>query len=325
MSASARESYAERLRKLKHGIVFAWIVNLTVLTLVIEAAMVWGFMGKRWSTARIERFLIVTVPLSLVIALVILLIVSWRSSSMILNMTKGAGMVRVTEGTIHDVVEEMATAAGLRTMPSVYVEETTAVNAYAMGTPAESMVVLTRPLVEMMDREELQGVVGHEIGHVVNNDCLEMSKLIAMTSVVGLVSGSAFRMMSYGRDDDDTVNPLAVVLIMLSLALLIAAPMLSLIARQFMSRERESNADALSVKFTRNPEALARALLDIEGVDGRLNGESDSDSDKYYKYAGNLAFWGDDKAMSSHPPTEDRIRALVRMGANPQLLSAFAD
>ena len=323
--AVRRQSYSDRMRKLKRGICLAWFLNWAMLVLVIEAALIWGFMGKRWSNQKIGGFLMMTVPVSMILSVLIMLGVSACSSRMILTMTRGAGLTEVESGPLKNVVEEMSTAAGLPSMPRVFVEDTSAVNAYAMGSAGDSMVVLTAPLVKMMNREELQGVVAHEVGHILNDDCRDMTTLVTMTSIVGLVSGLAFRMMSSNDSSGESnqINPIAIILIVLSLALLLMAPFLSLVARQFMSRERESNADALSVRLTRNPNALAHALLDIEATDGRVI--EDSSSKRYYDYAGQLAFWGDGKAAASHPPTGERIRALVAMGADPALLGMIVN
>lgn len=323
--AVRRQSYSDRMRKLKRGICLAWFLNWVMLVLFIEASLIWGFMGKRWSDQKIGGFLMMTVPVSMILSVLIMLVVSACSSRMILTMTRGAGLTEVESGPLKNVVEEMSTAAGLPSMPRVFVEDTSAVNAYAMGSAGDSMVVLTAPLVKMMDREELQGVVAHEVGHILNDDCREMTKLVAMTSIVGLVSGLAFRMMSSNDSSGESnqINPIAIILIVLSLALLLMAPFLSLVARQFMSRERESNADALSVRLTRNPNALAHALLDIETTGGHVI--EDSSSKRYYDYAGQLAFWGDGKATASHPPTGERIRALVAMGADPALLGMIVN
>ncbi len=329
MAVNKRESYKASLERLKRGCRVAWAANWGAMFVVSEAALIWLFLSVRSTNGQIAGFLLFTVPVAAVVASVAMLIVGAMAPKLVLSRSC-EGMEEVTDGVVWDVVKEMSLAARLNPMPRVYIADTDAVNAYAMSDGKEYCVVLTRPLLQRVSREELKGVVGHEIGHIIMEDCQVMTKLVGLTSTVSLIAGIATDFMG-GRSeegDDRGVNPVAVVLLIVSFVLLLAAPLLSVIARQFMSRERESQADATSVRLTRNPNALAKALLSIQDASVRSDGGVDrlqsATSRKFYKTVGDMAFWGPKSAMASHPPTIDRVKALVRMGADPRF-EAYAE
>ena len=318
-----RESYRVRLDRLKKGCWVAWAANWAAMFITCEAALIWLFMSVRSTNQQIAGFLLLTVPVAALVAWLAMLAVGAMAPKLMVSRSC-EDMDEVTDGVVWDVVKEMSLAARLSPMPRVFVADTDAVNAYAMSDGKEHCVVLTRPLLQRVSREELKGVVGHEIGHIVTEDCQVMTKLVALTSTVSLVAGVATDFMG-GRssgDSDRGVNPVAIVLLLVSLMLLLAAPLLSVVARQFMSRERESQADATSVRLTRNPNALAKALLAIQEASTRSDGGVDrlqsATSRKFYKTVGDMAFWGPSSAMASHPSTVDRVRALVSMGADPR-------
>lgn len=323
-----RESCKVRLDRLKKGCRVAWAANWAAMFITCEAALIWLFLSVRSTNRQIAGFLLLTVPVAALVAWLAMLAVGAMAPKLMVSRSC-EGMNEVTDGVVWDVVKEMSIAARLNPAPRVFVADTDAVNAYAMSDGKEYCVVLTRPLLQRVDREELKGVVGHEIGHIVTEDCQVMTKLVALTSTVSLVAGVATDFMggrSSGGDSDRGVNPLAIALLLVSFVLLLAAPLLSVVARQFMSRERESQADATSVHLTRNPNALARALLAIQEASTRSDGGVDrlqsATSRKFYKTVGDMAFWGPSSAMASHPPTVDRVRALVSMGADPGYATA---
>lgn len=180
------------------------------------------------------------------------------------------------------------------------------------------MIGITLGLMEICNREELQAIVAHELGHIISGDSKAMTKLIAMTSMAGLISGIGMRMMFFGGrrggNRNSGKNPLAIALIVVSLIFLIFAGPLSRLAAATMQRKRESQADALSVRLTRNPSALANALRKIEASYTHLPEKED----EVAKSAQQLAFFSR-KSYKTHPPTEERIQALKEMGADPTI------
>jgi len=221
------------------------------------------------------------------------------------------------------VVQEMAIAAGLP-MPKVYVIEDPSPNAFATGRdPAHASVAATRGLLEMMNREELQAVMAHEMSHIRHRDILTMTMVTALAGAIVVLADMARRYLWYGggrrrrrssdRSDSGGGGGLFV---LIALVLIILAPIVARLMALAVSRAREYLADAGAAELTRNPLALARALRKIAGappmqhvsqstahlfiLDPRKSRINEKDS-----------LWSN--LWSTHPPLETRIRLLKRM------------
>ncbi len=310
-----RESFRVRLTKLKRGIAISWIVNFVLLALTVEAAIIFTLLGTGTSNAELVQFLIITIPLSAVIAAIAMATLSAKSWKAIVLELGTVQVDPATDKYLRNIVEEVSLAAGLRQdeIPEVGVIPSDEPNAFALAGKDGSLVAVTTGLLQLTTREELQGVIAHEIGHLLTGDSKAMTKLIAMSSIVGIMSGIATRMFT-GRGGDSK-NPLAIALVVLSLIFLIAAPFLSQLANASMQRKRESQADATAVRLTRNPSALATALRKIDGAHSSVAYSKKSSVDQKAKQ---LAFFSS-KAYRTHPPIEERIQQLKRMGANPSI------
>lgn len=310
-----RENFRVRLSKLKRGIAISWAINFLLLSLTVESAMIFTLMDSSLSNEGIVAFLLVTIPIALGIAGVSMAILSAKSwKSIILEL----GTVEADPATtkyLKNIVEEMALAAGLRQdeIPEIGVIPNEEPNAFALAGKDGSLIAVTTGLLKLTTREELQGVIAHEVGHLITGDSKAMTKLIAMSSVVGILSGIATRMFS--SRSGDSKNPLAIALIVLSLIFLIAAPFLSQLANASMQRKRESQADATAVRLTRNPSALATALRKIDGSYASVAYPKKQSVDHAAKQ---LAFFNR-KAYRTHPPIEERVLQLKRMGADPSI------
>lgn len=309
-----RESFRVRLTKLKRGIAISWIVNFVLLALTVEAAIIFTLLSTGSSNAEIISFLLITIPLSAVIAAIAMAILSAKSWKAIVLELGTVQVDPATDKYFRNIVEEMSLAAGLRQdeIPEVGVIPSDEPNAFALAGKDGSLVAVTTGLLQLTTREELQGVIAHEIGHLLTGDSKAMTKLIAMSSIVGIMSGIATRMFGRGGDSK---NPLAIALVVLSLIFLIAAPFLSQLANASMQRKRESQADATAVRLTRNPSALATALRKIDGAHSSVAYPKESSVDKKAKQ---LAFFSS-KAYRTHPPIEERVQQLKRMGADPSI------
>lgn len=316
----AANDYTQELRRLERGVRLAWAANFIILALTIEAAA-YFILPFIVVDADPVTTLVMAAPVAIIGSLACVAYVSMRSSRMLLAAA-GANLMPQDHGVVFDVAEEMAVAAG-RPAPEVYVDVGSGVaNAYAVSDgKGHDRVIVTKELLAMVDREELQGVIGHEVGHLASGDSAAMTKLVALTSIVGILSAGVARGVAWGggRRDRDDDSPLGGIIGLLAFVFLLIAPLLSRIAQSAMSRTRESHADAESVRLTRNPTALARALVALEGnakrVDGGLSG-------RFQSTAGALAFWSP-AVGSTHPSTESRVKALVSMGADPSLLKAI--
>lgn len=309
-------SFRNELLRLKKGVRIAWVINFFLLTFTYEAAIIFIMLSTTVTNSELVLFLIASFVVSMIAAALTVVIVT-ISSRKILMSAASRDLEEVTSGTVFNIVEEIGLASGLRgnKIPKVFIARGSGVaNAYAISdAKGNSRVIVTEEILQILNREELQAVIAHEFGHVVSGDSQDMTKLIALTSSVSMISGAATRFWRGG--DSGSKNPIAIVLIILSAIFLMIAPLLSKVSQAYMSRTRESQADALAVKFTRNPTGLANALLKLENSAHLMDTEN---TDKFGKKVGALAFYRPNLSSFStatHPPTQDRVDALVSMGA----------
>lgn len=311
-----RENFRVRLAKLKRGIAVSWAVNFLLLALTVEAGLIFVFLNSSSSNAAILEFLLITIPISIVGAALAMMIFSTKSwKSIVLEL----GTVEVDPATrryLENIVEEMSLAAGLGSdeIPEIGIIPSDEPNAFALSGKDGSLVAVTTGLLKLVNREELQAIIAHEVGHLLTGDTKAMTKLIAMSSIVAVISGIGTRI--FGGRGGDNKNPLAIALIVLSLIFLIAAPFLSQLANASMQRKRESQADAMAVRLTRNPDALARALRKIDGTYRSV--EFPKKKGAVDHAAKQLAFFSRE-SFRTHPPTDERVDALKRMGADPSI------
>ncbi len=217
---------------------------------------------------------------------------------------------------LFNVVEEMAIAAGLPKPPKVYIMDSDAPNAFAVGTPEESAVAVTSGLLMRLNRDELQGVVAHEIGHVVNNDTRFMTLAGVMVAAIVLIADLFLRSMIYGggrrRRSGRGGGGGGGIVIIIGLLFAVLAPIAAQLLYFACSRRREYLADACAARFTRYPPGLAGALGKIAMSTSRMQKVNRALAPMFTvnprKGAAAVSLF------STHPPTEDRIRILGSMG-----------
>lgn len=218
-----------------------------------------------------------------------------------------------------NILQEMSIASGLP-VPKAYIIEEPSPNAFATGRDeAHSSVAVTTGLLETMNREELQGVIAHEIGHIKNRDILTMTIVSALFGALVLLSDWGRRYLFYGgRIRSRRRGGAEGILLIIVLVLLIISPIIARLIAMAISRSREYMADAASAQFTRNPLALASALEKISShydkvVDKATQGTahlfiSDPLNRAVNKKEGKLS-----DLFSTHPPIWNRIRILKQM------------
>ena len=220
-----------------------------------------------------------------------------------------------------NVVEEMAIAAGVP-RPRIWIVDDPDPNAFATGTdPLHSHVAVTRGLLDLCTRDELQGVIAHELGHVKNLDVRLMTTLAALVGAVALMHDGASRMFRPGggsRDEGRKASPLVLALLLVWIVSWILAPIIAQLLALGVSRKREYLADAMSAQFTRNPLALASALQKIEGAEAPTTHIkrgaahlciADPLGRRLTEHEGLFA-----DALATHPPMAKRIAILKGMG-----------
>jgi heat shock protein HtpX len=235
----------------------------------------------------------------------------YGSDKLVLKMTGAQLISREDNPELFNLIEEVVIASGLP-MPQVAIVQDTAPNAFATGRdPEHALIAFTTRILEVMDRDELQGVIAHEMAHVANRDTLVSAVAATTAGAIAILSDFMARMMFFGggRDRrDGNSNP---ILLVVSLAIMILAPMAAMLLRSAISRKRESLADATAVSFTRNPAGLRRALetlaIDSTVVQQRSNAVA------HIWIESPLDGKAVSKLFSTHPPIEERIETLRAM------------
>jgi len=251
------------------------------------------------------------VPISVGLALVGVWGSYYGSDKLVLTMTGAKLITREDNPALFNVIEEVVVASGLP-MPKVAIVEDSAPNAFATGrNPDHALIAFTTRILEVMDRDELQGVIAHEMSHVANRDTLVSAVAATTAGAIAILSDFLMRMMWFGggrRDRDSNSNPIALVL---SLVALILAPIAAALLKSAISRKRESLADATAVSFTRNPAGLRKAL-EVLARDSTVV-EQKSNAVAHIWIESPLDMRAASRLFATHPPIEERIATLKAM------------
>jgi heat shock protein HtpX len=226
-----------------------------------------------------------------------------------------------------NVVREMAIAANVP-MPRVYIIEDTAPNAFATGRdPKHASIAVTTGLLEKLDREELQGVIGHELSHVRNLDIRFSLVVGVMVGAIAILADFFLRFTFWGggrsRDRDGGGSAQAVVFI-IAIALAILAPLISRFIQLAVNRQREYLADSSSVEITRNPYGLERALAKISTDQEVLEVANRGTQHMYFTNPIKKFEQRSSGLMSTHPPIVDRINRLRELTGEAPLAASDA-
>ena len=235
----------------------------------------------------------------------------YASDSLVVRMT-GARVIEESENPkLFGLIQEVIIASGLP-MPKVAIVQDSAPNAFATGrNPEHALIAFTTGILEAMDREQLQGVIAHEMSHVGNRDTLVSAIAATTAGAIALLSDFLMRMMWFGggrRDRDSNSNPIA---LFLSLFVLILAPIAAVLLRSAISRRREALADATAVSFTRNPAGL-RSALEVLAADSTVV-RAKSNAVAHIWIESPLEGSSVSKLFATHPPIQERIAALRAM------------
>jgi heat shock protein HtpX len=235
----------------------------------------------------------------------------YGSDKLVLKMTGAQLITREDNPELFNLIEEVVVASGLP-MPKVAIVNDAAPNAFATGRdPEHALIAFTTRMLEVMDRDELQGVIAHEMAHVANRDTLVSAVAATTAGAIAILSDFMARMMFFGggRDRrDGNANP---ILLVISLAIMILAPIAAMLLRSAISRRRESLADATAVSFTRNPTGLRRALETL-AIDSTVVRQQ-SNAVAHIWIESPLDGKAVSKLFSTHPPIEERIETLRAM------------
>jgi heat shock protein HtpX len=246
--------------------------------------------------------------IALAIALGTNLFAYWNSDKMVLRMHNARPVTRTTAPELYALTEDLARRAQLP-MPALYLIEADQPNAFATGRdPHHAAVAVTRGLMRSLGRDELAGVIAHELAHIKNRDTLTMTVAATIAGAVGFLGNFAFFFGGASRDGERP-NPIAAILIM------ILAPLAATLVQMAISRTREFSADRLGAQICGMPRALAGALQRIEQLaTGRVMATAEHNPASAHLFIVNpLRLGGVDNLFRTHPRTEDRIRALLAL------------
>ena len=214
---------------------------------------------------------------------------------------------------LHRIVENLAITAGLP-KPRVYIIQDPAPNAFATGRNKEHAVIaVTSGLLDMMDTNELQGVIAHELSHVGNRDILVMTVAVVLVGVISVFANIAIRMSYFGGGDRDrNNNPLVLIGF---IAAIILAPIAAQLIQLAISRKREFLADTDGALLTRYPEGLESALQKLGSYQAPMLRASTTTAHMYITnpFGAHPAGQWMQKIFSTHPPIPERIAALEGM------------
>ena len=246
------------------------------------------------------------------IAAVFGLLAYYRGASLLLRVSRAREVSHDDEPRLWNVVEELSIAAGLP-MPRVFVVDDLAPNAFATGRdPHHAAVVATTGLLHRMDREELQGVMAHELAHIRNYDVRFATLVGVLVGMVALVSDFFLRSTMY-RVGWRARNLLGAIVLAAALVLAAVAPLSVRLVQLAISRRREYLADASAVEITRDPLGLASALEKIDGDPRPVVVTNRATAHLYI--ANPIKRASGDGLFDTHPPVEKRIAALRAMAS----------
>lgn len=300
------------------------------VVLIVAVALLLGVLGFTigyGTTGYVEGAFGVT-TIAIVIAM-LLSVGSYFAGDKLVLATSGAKEVtQATAPQLMNVVQEMALAAGVP-MPKVYMIDDTAPNAFATGRdPKHASVAITTGLLQKLDREELQGVIGHELSHVRNYD-IRFSLLVAvLVGSIALMADFFLRFTFWGGgrrgggDRDKGGGGLAAILFVVAIVLAVIAPFIARLVQLAVSRQREYLADASSVELTRNPRGLEQALAKIAGDREVLEVANRATQHLYFTNPIKKFEQRSSNMFSTHPNIVDRINRLRQLTGEPPLIAS---
>lgn len=236
-------------------------------------------------------------------------LISYLASSRMALAVNGAREIQKQDNPrLWRIIENLSITDGLP-MPRVYIMDDPSPNAFATGRdPNHAAVCATTGLLQIMDDNELQGVFAHELGHVKNYDIRVSMVAFALTAVISLIADIMLR-LTWFRDNEEDSNPLALVL---GIVAALLAPLVATLIQLAISRQREYLADATSALTTRYPDELISALKKIQQTGSVMQKQNTATAHLFF--ANPLKGHSLANLFSTHPPIEDRIARLQKMG-----------
>ena len=297
-----RSFHDEQSRNKRDSVLLAIVVSAVLFALIVSISYIWDPA---------------TVYFMVPVGVIITLIYTWSSyqygDRVVLMSTNAQPATGSRYIYLNDTVEGLAIGAGIP-KPDVYVMPSRELNAYATGKdPEHASIAVTQGLLDTLDRQELEGVLAHEISHINNRDVQFMTLVAVLVGLAGILSNMILRSYWWGgrrskRDRDS--GQIGLIIIVVGFLLAIFAPIASRLVQLAVSRRREYLADASAAELTRYPDGLADALEKIGKLNRGNMKVSESVSHLFISDPNKSAL---DAIYSTHPPIEERIKRLREM------------
>lgn len=309
------------------------LAGFPVLLLGMVFVIVLGMVGAGYLPAQGDAvsaafgYMLAAAPLAIGVSLIWFAIAYFANTAIIDALTGARPVTRNDEPELYNLLENLCISRGLP-MPGLHIIETDALNAFASGVSQKQYAVtVTRGLMQTLDRDELEAVLGHELTHILSRDVRTMVIASVFAGIITLMAQVIFRAVMWGgvgRSSREERKGGNIIFVAIALAVAAVGYLLAIVIRMALSRQREFVADAGAVALTKNPDAMISAL---QKISGRSHLEAPD------SVRGMFIENGSDRAMSAmglfdtHPPIEKRIAALVRYAGGkvrpPEPPSAF--
>lgn len=290
----------------------------SVALVVVVAALLFG-LGFVFGEAAQPGAGVVGLLIAGAVWFILTLVAYFEGDRILLSVSGAQRIEKSHHPQLYNIVEEMTIAAGLPTMPEVYIIEDPSPNAFATGRkPERAAVAVTTGLLSRLNRDQLQGVIAHELSHIVNRDVLFMTMVGIMVGAIVMVSEVFLRGLFHSRGGRYRASRRGggqgqALMLLVAVVLAILAPILARLIYLAVSRRREYLADANAAVLTRYPEGLASALEAIASSNAPVASANRATAPMYIvnpMRAQGEEGWG---LFSTHPPTSERVRILRSM------------
>ncbi|MGX7420493.1 zinc metalloprotease HtpX [Carnobacterium gallinarum] len=284
---------------------------LVMFAFFVLVALIGAAVGyANWNNA------VMGIVLAAVFALIYMALMIFNSTKIVMGLNKGREITSKEDyPMLWNIVEELSLVARIP-MPKIYIIDDPSPNAFAAGnSPENASVACTTGILEKLNREELEGVMAHEVSHIRNYDIRLSTIALALAAVIALLASIGTRMLwftggSRRSSNDNDKSGGGAILMVLSILFMILAPLAATMAQMALSRNREYLADASAVELTRNPQGLISALRKISASEPMKSADPTSAA----LYIENpLKKESKDSLFATHPATEKRIERLEKM------------
>lgn len=296
-------------------------VLVTVMLLLLLA--IGYFLGLAFFNSGVAGLVI-----AIIIWMVMNLVAYFQGDGILLAMARAKKIEKEDHPRLYNVVEEMKISSGLEHMPAIYIIDDPALNAFATGRDSKrASVAITSGLLQKLNRDELQGVIAHEMAHIKNRDVLLMTFCSILLGTIVILSWYATRMLFFSsmtggrRSSREGGGGAQLAILAIGILLMILAPIFAQLIYFAISRKREYLADASGALYTRYPEGLASALEKIGGSTLQLKSANKATAPMYISNPFREKGMAASDLTSTHPPLSERIRVLRSMAGGASFVN----